>query len=880
MATLAEERWSDCDSMRDRVDVAVWLIVDLVVTAVREWRELLGPRSASRSLRTSTRFPDGARAIVSTTSSRLEKSSMLDRFMVLVRQTVRRLRLQWATSLLVVLTLSFGVGSTVAIYSYVHAALVRPLPFDEAHRVVQVWPEMTFSKKLLDRFRGEVDSYGAVAGYSGWVVTLTGAERSEELQAIAVGPGYFDVLGVTPILGRALVDSDSRAGAEGVVLLSYELWLNRFGSDPAVIDRLVDFGALDGDESTQERRRVVGVLPARHEPLVPEAKMWIPLTVDAGDEEDYSSSWYLSVVARLADDASVASASSELEVVSQRLKQTGYPNISRREQGAARVVSLRGWMVDGVQTPLLVLLAAVGIVLLIACANVASLLIARTASRQQELRLRSALGADRRRLLGELLFESGSLAVAGGALGLVFAQGVDRVISIYLPQAIPRLDRASLDLPVVAFALLLTMLVALLSGLPSALRAMRGKASLSVSMRAGSQRVDDRMQLCLVVAEVGLSVALLVGTGLVLKSFSQLIEVDPGFSTQDVTAIRVVPPSLKYEDDERWRQLGQALNEHLAAVPGVDTVGGIHLLPLSMNNWNFPYLADGQVLAEGQASPSANYRVVTGEYFRALRIPLLAGRVLTARDREGSEPVVVINETLAREFGGADQAVGKTLNLFMNEGHQVVGVVGDVRQHRLQLAIEPEMYYAINQRWPTGSLSFVLKSQRPSVDLYPALRDAVRTIDPAIAIGDMMPMDEAVGRSVAEQRFMSILMSAFGALAIVLSLVGVYGVMAYLATKRVREIGIRMALGAGRSRVLRDGLKGAAVWIAGGLAVGALASIAAGRMVGSLLFEVDAFDPSVLVVVLLGVAVSAGLASLIPLRKATRCDPARVLRAD
>ena len=880
MVRLQQQRFLECGTLRHWMGTALLALGDLGSTFWREWSAQLFGRPDEALLRASRfGFGRGAAGVVAKRRGSWE-NSVVDRVSVVLRHTLRRLRRQWGTSLVIVATLGLGVGATVSIYSYVHAALVRPLPFDHAEKLVRVWPGMTFSKQLLDGFRTEVDSYDAIAAYTGWQMSMTGTERSEELQAVAVTPGFFTVFEVIPSLGRTLRDTDSLPGAEPVVVLSDGLWTSRFGSDPKIVGQLIDFGALDGEAKDRDRRRVVGVLPARHEPIVPTAKLWIPLPIDVTDEEDYGGSWYLNALGRLRTDANPETASAEISAVSQRLKGGDYPSISDEAMGSARVVSLRHWLVDDVQGPLLLLLGAVALVLLIACTNVASLLIARTASRDGELRLRAALGAKRGRLLLELLAESAVLALLGGGVGLAVALGLERLALGHLPQGIPRLSQAGLHMPVLVFSLGLTMLVALVSGLPAALRAIGGKGSIAVSLRAGSQRLDERMQLGMVVVEVALAVMLLVGAGLVLKSFDRLTSVDPGFDGDGVSALRIVPPAAKYEDDDRWRALNAELVERLGAIGGVEQVGGIHLLPLSLNNWNFPYQAEGLVLQADQETPRANYRVVAGDYFRTLGVPLIAGRLLAPSDRAGAENVVVVNQALADELWGATESIDRTLKLFMSQPHRIVGVVGNVRQHRLDLEIQPEMYYPADQKWAPGTMTYVVRASVPTPALFGDLRSAVRAVDPAIAIGDLMTMDEAVGRSVAEKRSMSLLLLAFGTLAVLLSLVGVYGVMTYLAGKRIREVGIRMALGARRSRVLGDGIRWAGGWVGLGLLIGGLGSLAIGRMVGGFLFQVSAYDPSVLISVLSGVAISAGLATLIPLERSSKCDPATVLRAE
>ena len=870
MAEATLLRLREAPWLRPRARVLAAALHDLALTIAREWAWRCSGRPLEHSLRQTTVRP---------TAPPRKESSVLDRASTIARHASRRLSHQWATSLLVVATLAIGVGSTVAIYSYVHAALVRPLPFERADSLVRVWPGKTFSKKMLDRFAEETTSYEAVAGYSGWLLTLTGEQRSDEVHAVAVTPGFFDVLSVSPSLGRVLRADDSAPGAESVVVLGHALWRTRFGADPNVVDSLVDFGALDGDEATEDRRRVVGVLPARYESIVPEAEIFFPLTIDPADSEDYGGSWYLKTVGRLGPGATPDSATAELATVARRLK-TDFRGISEEDLAAAKAVPLHRWIVGDVQRPLLILLGAVAMVLLVACTNVASLLIARTASRRGELRLRSALGANRGQLVTELLAESTVLAAVGGTLGILLARVFGHVASTVVPQAAPRLDQAGLNQPVLAFALAVTLLVALLAGLPAAWRVVGKGMTQGWQLRTGSRRVGERAQLSLIVVEVALSVMLLVGAGLVLKSFWRLLDVEPGFQPQSVTALRITAPSPKYQGEDAWRGLNQALYENIGSIPGVTRAGGIHLLPMTLNNWNFPYTAEVIELEDDEVPPTANYRVVVGDYFGTLKIPLIGGRTFGPQDHSASEPVVVINEALADQLWGPRESLGRELLLFMDQPHRIVGVVGNVRQHKLDLAPQPEMYYPVTQRWSTGGMAFMVHSELPPETLFPSLRDAVRAVDPAVAIGDLMSMEDAIGRSVAEQRSIATLLGGFAAVAIFLSLVGVYGVMAFLVGRRLRDIGIRMALGARRGRVVREGMLWIGTWIVSGLVIGALGTIAVGRWVGGLLYEVESHDLFVLTVVLVGVGGSALLASLMPMRRASRLDPVRVLRAD
>jgi putative ABC transport system permease protein len=475
------------------------------------------------------------------------------------------------------------------------------------------------------------------------------------------------------------------------------------------------------------------------------------------------------------------------------------------------------------------------------------------------------------------------LALAGGLIGVASAAGLVRVLRARLPDTIPRADQISLDPVVLAFALGVTLLAVLLFGLPPALRVtgsgLLGSIFRGAAGKAPSKR-QHRLQYGLVLVEVALATVLVVSAGLLLKSFATTVAVHPGFEPRGVVALAVSPASGEHTRNEGWAGYFDALLERLRSVPGVESVGGIHLLPLTSGNWSFPYEAEDHPIPPDTPPPSANYRVIAGDYFRTLGIPLLEGRTFAPADRDGAPDVVVINERMARDLWPNESALGKSIELFMNAPFTVVGVVGDVHQYRLDRPPEPEMYYHLPQVQPTGRFLMMVRGSLPSSELVPALRETVWALDPDVPIGMIATLEEVVSQSVARARLVAQLVAGFAALALLLGAVGVYGVMSFAASARAREIGVRMALGADRRSIVGSSVARGMAWALGGLATGLLAAGAAGRLLEGLLFETSATDPAVYAGVALALSAVAALACFVPARRASRLDPMVTLRQE
>ncbi|HEX7050478.1 MAG TPA: ABC transporter permease [Longimicrobiales bacterium] len=778
-------------------------------------------------------------------------------------------------------TLALGIGASVAIFTVVNAIVLRPLPYPEPDRLVRISPGQNFNIALVDAIAEGAPSLDAVTGLSLWGLTLTGRGEPVQLNAQFVDADFFRVFGVQPALGRPFRPDERDPARSDVVLLSHALWEGRFGGDPGIIGERIE---LDG--SGHRTRRVIGVMPADFTPpLAPAGEridVWAPLSRAPGRTIATDSTWYVNqVVARLAPGATVERAAAEVRVTMARVR-AEYGNLIGKERvRTAGASGLLESMVGDVRGTLWTLLAAVALVLLLACANLANLLLARGDRRRQELAVRSALGAARGRLVRALLAESAVLALVGGAAGLVLARIIPAVLRVADASGLPRVGELGIDLRVLGFAFAASLASVLCFGLLPALLASGGnpRDDLAGAGRArGRTRSGRRIGAALIAGEVALAMVLVTGAGLLLSSLYALRSVDPGLDTSDVLALELAPPPAEYGGD-RARIFYDQVRERFAALPGVRSVGAIQLLPFTTNNWSFPYLAEGHAPPAGEPLPTANFRVVTPGYFDAVDVPLLAGRRIDERDRADGEAVGIINRTLAERLWPGEDAVGRTIRLFGSNPFRVIGVVGDVRQHSLDVEPRPEIYFPLTQ-WPLASMVVMLETDGDPAALAAMARRAVRAIDDDVPITDARPLDDVLGQSMARRRFFAGVLTFFGALALILGAVGVYGVTAYAVGARLPEFGVRMALGATPRRVLRDAHLSGLAPVLLGLAVGTAGALAANRLLTSLLYGVGAGDPLTLAGAALVLGSVTALASWLPARRVGRVDPVTVLRAE
>ena len=780
-------------------------------------------------------------------------------------------------TLVAVSTIALGIGAAGAIWSVVDAVLVRSLPFRQPERLVFVWEHHLARQRTrnvvgpanLIAWRERARSFSGLAGFIRFDANLDGAGEPERIPVGFTTGNLFTVLGTPPLLGRTLVESDSAPGAPDVVLLSEGYWRSRFGADPEVVGNTL---RINGEAST-----VVGVMPGSVQ-LPHGAVLWAPFTID--ERMRTAGGRYLTVVGRLREGVSVAQAHDEMARLGEQL---AAENKDLNAGWAVNVQPLHADLVREVRPGLVLLLAAVFLLLLIACVNVANLLLARAVARERELAIRAALGAGRGRLLRQLLTESLVLAALAGAAGVALGRFLLDAIQLLLPPEIAEVVSVGYDLRAVAAAVLLSLVSALVFGGVPALQSAR--VGLVSSLKEGgsvrgSGRTRGRLKQGLVVAEVALSAMLLVATGLLLRSFWTLASVSPGFEPEGVLAATLSPGGEAYRDRARVHDFYRDALERLRQQPGVSSAAAISWTPLGSGGAATGFTISGREAPLPGQEPVADIRVVTPGLFETLRIPLLHGRDLRPDDRAGSPRVAVIGDALARELGPPGKALGQRLKLRWggDPDVEIVGVVGDV--HLASLDTKPRAtVYLPHAQDGNNFMTLMLRSSGPPAALVPAVRATIASLDRALPVGSALPLEDVVGHSLRSRRFVLVLVAAFGGLALALAGIGLFGVMAYLVAQRTSELGVRLVLGARPADVLRlvvgDGMRLVALGLGLGLAGGLLVS----RALESQLFGVSPSDP----VALAGVALSLSLVSLLalatPAWRAASIDPTRAMRA-
>ena len=794
---------------------------------------------------------------------------------------LRRLAEAPGFSLIAVATLALGIGANGAIFSVVNAVLLRPLPFGEPDRLVrvaQLWqgrPTVYSPQNFLDTQKA-AQSFDSLAVFDEGGMHLTGRGRPVRLDGAEVSASFFDVLKVRPALGRGFAAEENEPGHTKVAILGHRLWRERFGADPAAVGQTMQL--------ERETYTVVGVAPPGFS--FPEgAELWTPMLYDARFRTQSRGAWYITVIGRLRAGVSVAHAREEVATIAARLAHQ-YPDAD--EGVGATVIPLQESLVGGSRRALLVLLGAVGLVLLIACVNVANLLLARVAARETELAVRSALGAGRARLLRQLLTESMVLALLGGAAGLLLATfSLEGLLGLE-PQGVPRLAEVRMDRAVVAFAALLSILTGLVFGSVPALHMMR--RATAQSLREGGRGVlggrGHRLRGGLVVSQIALAMVLLAGAGLLLRSFAHLRHVDPGFRPGSALTFRVTLPESAYKEDPSQIAFYRDLAARLAALPGVQSVGAISGLPLSGVHFNLSFEVKGRAPLPPAQQPTMEVRVVSADYFKAMGIPVLRGRGLTAADDARAPQAVVLSRSAVRRHFPGEDAMGKAIVLGWGRGPgepraggEVVGIVGDVKDHGLAEENPPEIYLPYPQR-TVQAMDVVLRTSVPPRSLLPAAEAVVRDLDPELPVARVATLDEVVARSISEPRFYMVLLGSFAGLALFLAALGLFGVMSYAVVQRSREIGIRVALGAHPHDVLGMVLRHAMTLALAGVVGGLLGALALSRLLGRLLFELSPTDPGTLAGVALLLSLVALAASYLPARRATRVDPLIALRSE
>src|SRR5262245_26506945 len=769
-----------------------------------------------------------------------------------------------------VLTLALGIGANTAIFSVVNAMMLRPLPYHDPERLV--WVEVNSGTNT----GGEVGSahflgwqeqtrmLEGIAQVDGATRTLTGAGEPERVEVGKITASFFKLLGVQPFpLGRNFSAVEDKPGGERVAILSHGLWQRCYNGDQEIVGRTITLN--------DSNFIVVGVAPANFRYFRP-FDVWVPLAIDLERDRANGVTSSQPTLARLKPGVALEQARVEGETLLRRYEQ--------RADLRARLVPLQEHLLGDTRRPLLVLLGAVGLVLLIACANVANLLLARAGAREKELAIRGALGAGRFRLARQLLTECLLLAFAGSAAGLLLASWLISPLgsrdSTNALGGMGRVAAITLDLRVLGFTLLISLVTGLLFGLLPALRISR--TDLNVSLKEGGRGGGFHgrgLRNALMVGEVALAIVLLAGAGLLIRSFAKLLDVDPGYRAENLlTGWLALPP--RYSDDAQRAQFYEQVLQRLAALPGVASVGVTSHLPLTNYNMSARLRVEGRAPQPGEREPSAPVARVNPDYFRTMGISLRSGRLINDGDTKDAPGVTLLSETLARRLFPNEDPLGKRLSV-AGFGATVVGVVNDIRYTGLDGEIEQAVYLSYRQM-PRPGMALVLRGAVEPSSLAPALRNAVHEIDPALPVYDVMTMNERLSNSVAARRFNLLLLSAFAALALLLAGVGVYGVISYVVTQRAHEIGIRMALGAQSADVLRLFIKQGMTMVMLGVALGSLGAFALTRVMKSLLFDVGANDPLTFACVALLLSLIALAACYLPASRAARIDPLESLR--
>jgi predicted permease len=806
--------------------------------------------------------------------------SWIEDFLSDVRYGLRGLRKNPGFTAVAVLTLALGIGANTAIFSVVNAVLLRPLPFQNANRLVRAFGTFPISNEsdvspadFLD-YRAQNHVFDHLEGLidGNTIFNLAGSDKPTQVKGTVVTAGFFDLLGIQPLLGRTFVAADEGVSRPQVVVLSNSLWRERFGGDAGAVGKSV---VLDGSRMT-----VVGVL-REDVPLFSDGDLWIPAPFEVTGMTSRESR-FLRVYGVLKTGTTMAQAQAELHTISAHLTKQ-YPD-SNAGWGM-RLVPLQTSLVGDVRPALLVLLGAVALVLLIACANVASLLLARNTSRTREIAIRVTLGAGRLRLVRQMLTESVLLALAGGAAGIVLAKwGVD-VLKGLAPENLPRLSEVSVSGTVLAFTGCVAVFTGILFGLGPALQASRRDTTqnLKEGGTAGLSRSKHRAHNVLVIAEVALSLVVLIASGLLLNSFWRLTHVNPGFDPSNIVTAQISVTGPELEKEPQRRAFFDRLQERTVSMPGVESAGFVSELPLDhQGNDTYVTIAEHPPVRPADRL-DADIRVVAGDYFRAMRIPLLEGREFTPRDTADSTFTVLINEPLAKRFFAGEDPIGKHLQIYEGKPEyvtrEIVGVVGGIKHIALQEALRPEMFLPYAQSAQLRMNIVVRRAGNP-LTVPSAIRSAVSSIDPDEATSDFRTLGEIVSSSAAGDRFNTLLLAGFGGMALLLTAAGIFGVLSYLVAQRTREIGLRMALGARRPDISRVIVGHGMRLVLTGVGVGLLGAYGATRWMSSFLFGIAPTDTLTFLAVSALLATAGFLACYLPARRAMRVDPMVALRSE
>jgi putative ABC transport system permease protein len=785
-------------------------------------------------------------------------------------------------TIVAIIALALGIGANTAIFSVVNAVLLNPLPYREADRLMQFWEtnplknwtQVTIAPANLFDWQKQSQSFTEFAAYNGsdkkgpglsGLELNTGGEP-QRLKGLSVTGNIFSVLGADALVGRTLREEETWQGRSAVVVLSYGLWQGHFGGDPKIVGQKITLNGVS--------REVVGVMPSDFYFPSKEADLWFPMGWDHDQMAQRRGSHSLRAVGRLKSGVTLEQARAEMKIIAARLE-AQHPDTNT--QVGVGLGPLKEWIVAEVQLPLVVLLVTVAFVLLIACLNVANLLLVRAAARGREIAIRSALGAGQGRIMRQLLTESLVLAVVGSALGFVLALWFKDTLVAFSSGDIPRLEEARLDWRVLGFTLAATLLTTLITGLVPALQNARPRLAAMLKERGqtGASGQGRHVRSALVIAEIAL--VLVTGAGLMVRSFLRLQKVDPGFDPNNILTLRLTLPEARYKEDSQDRAFFEQAEQRVRSLPGVTAVGSTSRLPLKGYRWTSEMTIEGH--SPEDYGRDVRHEEMTPGYFRAIGLPLVQGRFFNESDQAKSEPVVIVNAALIRRYFPGEDPIGKRIK-FSDPTEQgvwqtIIGVVGDGKQDSLRAEVKPEIYQSHLQR-AQDNMTLVVRTVTDPQTLISAVREQIRALDPNLPIYDIKTMQAVMDESVGRERFIALLLIVFAALA--LAAIGIYGVMSYSVAQRTQEIGIRMALGATRQSVVRLVLKQGIALAVTGVAIGIVVSFALARVIVTLLFEVkptDLITFSIATLLLLGAAV---LASYMPARRATKADPLVALR--
>jgi putative ABC transport system permease protein len=795
-------------------------------------------------------------------------------------------------SVAAILVLALGIGANTAIFSVVNAVLVRPLPYQDPARIMQIWhvpPAKSFPGMALFSvspanyldWQSQNHSFEQMAAYGFNSFNVGGGDRPEAIKGSAVAPDFFSILRTAPALGRTFLPDEDRPGQGHVVVLGHTLWRDHFAGDPGIIGRDI---LLDSQPYT-----VIGVMPPKFK-FPNWADLWVPLAWTNEKRAVRGNHNYM-VIGRLKPDVTVQQAKADLSAISSRLEQQ-YPEDDKG--WGATALPLREEMVGDLRPALLVLFGAVGFVLLIACANLANLVLAKTLARKKEIAIRASLGASRTAVLQQILVETLVLSLAGGTLGLFLARFGITLIQKFIADRLPPTMELTLDATVLAFTLVLALFAGILSGLLPAMRFTRADLSEALKQgqgRGSSDSAGSRTRGLLVVSEVALSLVLLIGAGLMLRTLLQLSRVQPGFDPNHVLTITLPVPDTKFQTPAAQISFFDQVLRQVRATPGVESAGLVDSIPLDQGGGSHqPVAVEGQPVVPMSDQPEVDVRLISPGYLQAMRVPLLRGRDLNEGDVAGRSPVVVVSDSMAKRFWPNENPIGKhvALTFFGNTPREVVGVFGDVKLDSLDQTRPVEILYwplsqvtvPASESWRSFGMSVAVRTGGDPTSVVSAVTTAVHQVDAATPVVHVITMEDIIAASLLPQRFNVLLLGVFAALALLLAALGIYSVLSYTVRRRVREIGIRMALGASHSDVLRmivtDGMKPILL----GVAIGVAASLALGRVVASLIYGVRPTDPLTFAGVVLLLVTVGLLATIIPAHRATRVEPVRTLREE